>query len=140
MLYFDSSTVVCMLSGEERTEEILSWFSELEPTDLCMSDWNITEFHSAMSFKRRTGQLTAEQRQNAERLFVAYLKDYFQVLSLSSADFRRAASIAGRDDINIRASDALHLAVAEAHGATICTLDKKMNQAAGAIGVDCLIP
>lgn len=140
MLYFDSSIIVSMLSSEARTEELLSWFSELEPGNLYASHWNITEFHSAMSFKIRTAQINSEQRQSAERLFGAYLADYFQMLAISPQNFRRAAEIAGRDDINIRAADALHLAVAEASGVTICTLDKKMHHAAGMLEIACLIP
>lgn len=59
---------------------------------------------------------------------------------LHSQAFRRAAEIVGYDDINLRAPDALHLAIAEAHSATICTLDMKMHQAAAAVGIGRLMP
>ena len=80
------------------------------------------------------------QRAIAERLFEAYRKDYPNTLGISSDNFHRAALIAGREDINVRAADALHLAIAEANKATICTLDRKMHEAAKAIGVDSFIP
>jgi predicted nucleic acid-binding protein len=140
MLYFDSSLVVSLLSSEMRTEELQSWFSGLDADRLCMSDWNITEFQSAMSFKRRTNQISAQERQQAEAVFNRYIEDYFGVLRVTSRHFIRAAEIAGRDDINIRAADALHLAVAEAHSAMICTLDRKMQQAAGVLPISCLMP
>ena len=140
MFYLDSSVLVCMFSSENRTYAIQAWREELKSEDLRISDWNIAEFYSAMSFKRRTGQMSAEQRQHAEALFQSYLKNYPKVLPISSADFRRAATIAGRDDINIRAADALHLAVSEAQGAKLCTLDKKMCDAAGVLKIDCLMP
>jgi predicted nucleic acid-binding protein len=140
MLYFDSSLIVSLLSSEVRTESLQLWFSKLDGSELYISAWNITEFQSAMSFKRRTGQITAEQRQRAEAVFHQYVNDYFKLLAVTSADFHHAAAIAGRDDINIRASDALHLAIVEAWDATICTLDKKMHQAAGVLKISCLVP
>lgn len=140
MLYFDSSVLVCLLSSEVRTEAVQAWFSELDPDALLMSDWNITEFYSALSFKRRTRQLSPEQRSQAEKLFEIYRETYFKLVPISSTHFHRAALIAGREDINIRAADALHLAIAEVGKATLCTLDRKMNDAADAMGVDCFIP
>lgn len=140
MFYLDSSVLVCMFSNEDRTRDVQAWRAEINDEFVWISDWNITEFHSAMSFKRRTAQMSAEQRRNAEALFDAYLKLYPTVQQITSAHFQRAASIAGREDINIRAADALHLAVAEANGATMCTLDNKMDHAARVLEIACLIP
>lgn len=140
MRYFDSSLVVSLLSNELRTESLQQWFSGLDPTELCISEWNLAEFRSAMSFKRRTQQMTIDQRQRAEAVFQHYVGSYFKLLPVTSFDFRRAAEIADREDINIRAADALHLAVAEAHGATLCTLDKKMYVAAGVLSMHRLVP
>ena len=140
MLYFDSSILVCLLSSEARTESLQAWFSEQNADDLYISDWNISEFYSAMAFKRRTQQITIEQRRTAEQLFESNLERYFKTFPLPSRCFRRAAEIVSREDINLRAPDALHLAIAELHGATICTLDKRMHEAAGLMNIGCLIP
>jgi uncharacterized protein len=138
--YLDSSVLVCMFSGEGRTQSVQEWRAGLKHEDVWVSEWNIAEFYSAMSFKRRTAQMSVGQRMAAEELFEGYLKLYPSVFTISSQHFRRAAAIAGRDDINIRAADALHLAVAEAQGATICTLDKKMHHAAEILEISCLFP
>lgn len=37
--------------------------------------------------------------------------------------------------ISLRSGDALHLAVAAAHRATLCTLDKRQAEAASTLGV-----
>ncbi|MDB5551065.1 MAG: VapC toxin family domain ribonuclease [Rhizobium sp.] len=140
MFYLDSSILVCLFSNEARTRDVQTWREERKNEVVWVSDWNITEFHSAMSFKRRTAQMSVEQRRDAEVLFKACLKLYPDVLNISSAHFRRAATIAGREDINIRAADALHLAIVEASGATICTLDNKMHHAAGVLEIACLAP
>lgn len=140
MYYLDSSVLVCMFSNEARTRDAQAWGETLENEDVWISDWNLTEFNSAMSFKRRTAQMSLMQRQEAEALFAAYLKRFPNILKISTAHFRRAAEIAGREDINIRAADALHLALAEDHGATVCTLDNKMHHAAVVLDIACLIP
>ena len=140
MYYLDSSVLVCMFSNEKRTRDVQAWRSTLKSEDVWISDWNLTEFSSAMSFKRRTVQISLLQRREAEALFAAYLKRFPNILKISTAHFHRAAEIAGREDINIRAADALHLAVAEDSGATVCTLDNKMRDAAVVLEVACLIP
>ena len=140
MQYFDSSLIVSLLSSELRTHDLQQWFSGLDPESLYLSEWVLTEFQSAMSFKRRTGQLSFDQRERAEKLFRSYVGAYFKVLKVDTAHFRRAAIIAGREDINLRAADALHLAVAEVYGATMCTLDNKMRHAADVLEIAALTP
>ena len=49
--------------------------------------------------------------------------------------FDLAASYAARHDLALRAGDALHLAVASAHGLTLVTLDERMAKAAPELGV-----
>jgi len=57
------------------------------PDNVFLSDWNVPEFYSAMSFKRRTDQMSEGQRAIAERLFEAYRKNYPNILGVSSDDF-----------------------------------------------------
>ena len=140
MFYLDSSVLVCLFSNEARTREIQISRAALEGERVWLSDWNLTEFSSAMSFKRRTAQISAEQRLNAEALLDVYLRLYPGILAVRSEHFRYAASIAGREDINIRAADALHLAIAKESNATLCTLDAKMHQAAAILNIDSLKP
>ena len=140
MLYFDTSLLVAMLSSEPRTPELQLWFSALDPENLCLSEWALTEFQSAMAFKRRTGQLTPDQRERAELIFQRYVGSYFKILPVRSLHFYRAADIAGQEDINLRAADALHLAVGESHHAVMCTLDKRMLHAANILGVQTIAP
>jgi predicted nucleic acid-binding protein len=140
MLYFDSSLLVSLLSSEPRTAELQKWFSTRDPERLCLSEWSITEFQSAMSFKRRTGQLSAHQRVLSELVFKHYVESYFRIVHVRSQNFHRAAEIAGREDINLRAPDALHLAIAECLPSTVCTLDSNMHRAALVLEIDSVIP
>ena len=56
------------------------------------------------------------------------------------ADFRAAARLADRSDLSLRAGDALHLAICLNRGATICTLDRRLGDAAPHVGVGFVWP
>jgi predicted nucleic acid-binding protein len=49
--------------------------------------------------------------------------------------FRAAASFVDHHALGLRAGDALHLASASEHGATVCTLDRRLAEAGPAVGV-----
>ena len=50
--------------------------------------------------------------------------------------FAAAGRFAERFNLGLRAADALHIAIAAGHGATICTLDRRLAEAASALGVN----
>jgi len=62
------------------------------------------------------------------------------VWSVSRHHFRTAAAFADQYALGLRAGDALHLAIAAEHGATLCTLDRRLADAGGALGVKTLLP
>jgi len=49
-------------------------------------------------------------------------------------DFRAAARFCDQSELNLRAGDALHLAICANHGASLCTLDRRLAEAAPARG------
>ena len=57
------------------------------------------------------------------------------VLPVASAHFRSAAKLVDQHATGLRAGDALHLAVASDHGATVHTLDQRLAQAGPVLGV-----
>ncbi len=57
------------------------------------------------------------------------------VVPVTREHFMAAARFADQYGIGLRAGDALHVAVAAGHGATICTLDKRLAETAIALGV-----
>ncbi len=57
------------------------------------------------------------------------------VLQVEADAFETAALFAGHYDLALRASDALHLAIAAAHGCALVTLDARLAKAAPELGV-----
>jgi predicted nucleic acid-binding protein len=56
-------------------------------------------------------------------------------LPVSGSQFRTAARFVDHHALGLRAGDTLHLAICVDHGATLCTLDRRLGKAASALGV-----
>jgi predicted nucleic acid-binding protein len=127
--------LVSALTREAATERIQVWLSRQDPAALMISDWVVTEFASALSVKMRINQLSVESRAKAVTLFTRLKAESLTVVPVTRDHFVAAARFADQHVLGLRAGDALHVAVAAEQGATICTLDKRLAEAATALGV-----
>jgi predicted nucleic acid-binding protein len=127
--------LVSALTREAATERVQVWLNQQDPVALMISDWVVTEFASALSVKIRTHQLRVEDRAKAMNLFTRLKAESLVVAPVTRGHFATAARFADQHGLGLRAGDALHLAVAADHGATIFTLDKRLAEAATALGV-----
>ena len=68
-------------------------------------------------------------------MFQRLRADSFTMLPVSGPQFRTAARFADQTALGLRAGNALHLAICADHGATLCTLDRRLSAAGPALGV-----
>jgi predicted nucleic acid-binding protein len=72
-----------------------------------------------LSRKVRTGGLGPDHRAAALSVFTRLSSESFQVLHVAREDFRAAARYADQTGLNLRAGDALHLAICANRGAKL---------------------
>jgi uncharacterized protein len=139
MLYLDTSVLVSALTKEADTTRSQTWLAKQEASELTISDWTVTEFASALSIKLRTGSLGAVHRAAALSAFTRLSAESLRVLQVAREDFRAAARYADQSQLNLRAGDALHLAICANQGARLCTLDRRLAEAAPRVGVESVL-
>lgn len=124
MVYVDTSVIVALMTVEPKTPAVTAWFAGLSETPIA-GDWMLTEFHSAISLKLRTGQLKEPQAKRVREEFELLAAGGLRLAPVSRAAFTLAAEMVQQATTGLRAGDSLHLAVALELGATfMATLDE----------------
>ena len=69
-------------------------------------------------------------------MFNKLVAESFTVLAVTGAHFRAAAKFVDQHRLGLRAGDALHLATASEHGATVHALDHRLAEAGAIHDID----
>lgn len=134
--YLDTSVIVAALVNESASERASAFLWEAANTSrLVVSDWTLTEFASAIALKVRTGQLSSDYQPEIEQVFDALVSETFELLTIERRHFLLAAKLASQRAVNLRAGDALHLAISEEVRAELVTLDRRMAEAGAALEI-----
>lgn len=133
--YLDTSLLVPLYVQEARTADAQGWLAGLGKAPLRVSPWCVAEFSSALGLKARRGELTEIELGKAMAGFQHFVAHRARLVELVTQDFYRAGELCDRWQVGLRAGDALHLAVVERRGLTVCTLDRGMWTGAQALGL-----
>lgn len=134
MRYLDTSVLLAFLVpevGSSAAEALMT--SDGEP--LAISSWSEVELVSALGVKLRTRQMTERDASSAIDAYTRLVLPSLRRIQVGDADHRKAVTLLKGWRTSLRAGDGLHLAIADAHRATIFTLDQGMAKAGATLGI-----
>ena len=130
MGYLDASALVRLFVEDQAIPALGKYLAGRR--DLLTSDLAITEFTSAVCRLRREGRLTLDAATRAYRELVDQIRQgTFRLVEFQPAVHRGAEErLLATEGIELRASDALHLAAALLSGCTtLITYDRRLAEA-----------
>lgn len=138
-VYLDASVLMPTLVQEPATVGVKAYLVSIGH-ELLVSDFAAAEVASALSRLVRMGLLDGADA--AARLgdFEIWRAATASPVDIHAADARLAYALVRRFDLRLRAPDALHLAIARRLDANLVTLDRRLADAAAALGVAVTVP
>jgi predicted nucleic acid-binding protein len=130
VLYFDTSFLAPLVIPEATSDKIAAFVQKLPAAEFAVSHWTRVEFSSLIAREVRMGGLDLQAATRADARFEAMVEESFSVLLPNADDFALAKRYLTRFETRLRAGDALHLAVANNHRASVIySLDKILLEA-----------
>jgi len=133
-VYLDTSVVVSMFTTDVHTLRAATFLAQANDR-IALSDWVATEFSSALAIGTRVGRLTSSEREAAELAFQSWRDREPFASAVEPDDIRVARNLIRTTARPLRAGDALHIAIAQRLGCSLCTFDGGMRDAAVDLGL-----
>jgi uncharacterized protein len=134
MPYIDTSVLASYYWPEPRTQRVKARLRSLP--DPVISPLVEVELHCAIARRVRAGECSRAAAESIFRLFRAHLSaPRYRVVPVDGPDYTRARDWIAEQNTPLRVLDALHLAVARAHGLVLVTADRGLAAAASVLGV-----
>ncbi len=137
-LYLDTNILVSFFVQDDLNERAIQFLNGAD-AELLVSDFAKLEFASAVAQRCRMKLLDHPAAQAAFAAFDSWTARVAARIETIPADLIAAEAAIRRLDTPLRTGDALHIAIADRIGATIATFDRKMADAAQALGVAIVI-
>jgi len=129
MHYFDTSFIAPLFLMEDKSHYVENIIRSIKG-ERVISHWLKVEFSSIIARNLRMKIFNKPQASRMMDSFEEFLTDYFYILVPTVADYDLANSLLQHFDTGLRAGDALHLAIAQNHGAKkFYTLDRGLEKA-----------
>jgi predicted nucleic acid-binding protein len=139
MIYVDTSVFVALCTTELKSDDVAKWYVN-SSAKMISSTWAFTEFSSALSLKVRTSQITEKQIREAWKKFDGLCQNDIELLPIESKVYYSAGILVVNSKSNLRAGDALHLAVAkQLKSKSLATLDKVLARNAGNVKIQAIL-
>ena len=136
MIYVDTSAWVALHVNEAHTARVQEWLETQDVGELACAEWVKTEYASALSIKKRRGDLSAAHFTEAHHAFAQLCVAGPVWLDVQPEDFLAAAGLCVEPTTHLRAGDALHLAVAQRSKCeAFLSLDNLLNENAQRLGL-----
>lgn len=134
-VYPDPSIIIAAFVNEPNSAVAAGFLKGLHPGDILTSWWAHTEITSALGVKARAGGIGHAERPIVLAAIRKALRRTATMVVPRARDFEVAADLMDRCTLPLRGGDALHLAIAAHHDATLWTFDRKMAAAGQAQGL-----
>ena len=132
-IYLDASVLVALFSTDMFTAAADRAFRG-RSLAVAVSDFAAAEFASVIARRLRNKELTKGEALAAFAAFDGWSAHAPSRVDVISADIRAATRSVRQLTMNLRAPDAIHIAIAQRIGAELATFDGKMSAAAAALG------
>lgn len=134
MTYFDTSALVSLHQSDRHSVALSAYLRRTRPA-VAISRFAAAEFASAVSIRLRTGNLRPEQATALLHAFDDWRPSVASVIEVTANDLITCEAFVRRFDLQLKAPDALHLALCAREGLPLLTFDLSQARAAEALRV-----
>ena len=134
-IYLDTSVLVGLFVAHDGFATRARALADAHAFDPIVSDFVITEFASVIARLTRMNSPGEAQAREIFAEFDAWAGKYADLAEVVGSDIQTAEAFIRRLNLNIRAPDAINLAIAKRLGAPIATFDHGMAANAKVLGI-----
>jgi predicted nucleic acid-binding protein len=134
-VYLDTSVLTSLfIDTDVFNSRAVTFFSQADDI-LVVSDFAAAEFASVLSRLTRMNEIQDSRTRAIFDAFDVWQARFADEEDIVSSDILAATTIIRRLELNLRAPDAINLAIAQRLGASIATFDRRMAENARALGI-----
>ena len=139
-VYCDASVLVTLVLRDEHERAVRRWLQSREHLLLSYSDFGWGELVSAIGSRVRSRHPVRLTLGDRLVIRAAEVVRGLVKTTLTADDVADGTAMVAHFALGLRLPDAIHLAIARRHAATLITTDKKRGDAAAALGIGYVDP